>query len=110
MLADTEPEKGDAVYDWDAFSKEQIYQAEEFLDILEKQIRPEAAHLKSSIVINQMKIFSEQLLEIAQKHRVEPLLIFSQDLWDAVELFDITAIERQMERLPALLDKIEHRL
>ncbi len=96
--------------DFDGLSREDVKEPEKLLSILQEKILPSSKFYQSSIVINQVKEFSNELNLLSKNHQVTPLTVFSEQLIHAVNLFDITRIEKKMDELPGLLEKLIQKL
>ncbi|MFH2092548.1 MAG: ATP-binding protein [Pseudomonadota bacterium] len=93
-----------------SFTKADVLNPEKLILSLTNEILPQAKRHKNSIVISQMKNFSEQLRQLAQKHHVRPLADFSNELAEYTDLFDIIRIEEKIEELPGFTEELIRKL
>ena len=94
----------------DFFTKAEVLNPEGLILSLTNEIFSQGEKHKNSIIISQVKNFSETLWQLAKKHHVRPLAEFSRELTECAELFDVIKIEEKIEELPGFINELIQKL
>lgn len=90
--------------------KENVHHSDELISTLRKEILPLSKAYENSIVISQIKELSKRLKNLAERHHVPQLSLFSDDLSEYADLFDITKITEKMKELPLFIKQLLEKL
>jgi len=71
-------------------------QAKLFLQEYSKNLAQLFSKALATNDLNHMKIFSQELLQLATKHNISPLILYAKELLNSIENFDIDAIDSMM--------------
>ncbi|MCG8635317.1 MAG: ATP-binding protein [Desulfobacterales bacterium] len=89
---------------------EEVINPESLAHLLETEFLPRCHAFDDSLVISRVTEYGEQLLNTAEKHNLQPLVAFSQDLLESSAVFDITRIKKNLNNLPGLIRDLIHYL
>lgn len=91
---------------WPRFAREDVIKP----DLLVSRLKNEVLVLWQThynvIIISRIQAFSEKLRQLAEEHHVPPLMAYSQDLSEHVELFDIAGIKKRMDAFPGFIETL----
>ncbi|MFH2132639.1 MAG: CHASE domain-containing protein, partial [bacterium] len=78
----------------------------ELLDTLKNQSLPVWEELKGALDMDRIHDFVTSILELSEKHRSEDLRLFSQNILDCIDRFDVEEIELALRSFPDVITSL----
>ncbi|MBU2648947.1 CHASE domain-containing protein [bacterium] len=85
---------------------EPVEQLPELLDTLKHQSLPVWEELTGALDMDRIHDFVTSILELSEKHRAEDLRVFSQNILDYIDRFDVEEIELSLRSFPDVISRL----
>jgi len=75
----------------------------ELIETLEKIFRPQSEELQGILDMDEVALFSENLIKLGESNQVSKLINYAKKLWGFTQTFDIEQIETSLSEFPKLI-------
>ncbi len=89
----------------DELPSEILQNLPEITDRLQTKFLPRWRAMNDCLIIDQIKPFADDLIEVAQAYGVQPLMNYGKSLLDRERQYDIIGIKMILEEFPQLVDR-----
>lgn len=89
------------------FKLDELKDAAELSDILEKHYLPIGIQIMSKMIYGQVKEFAIELIKLAEKHHSVTLHKYATDMEAKINLFDLVGLRETFERFPDIIGQIK---
>ncbi len=79
---------------------------ERMLNFLKSKIAPQCEYYQQNLIINKIKELCDEISTIGEQNQVLILITWTKELYNALDMFDITKIKMLLDSFPKLIEKI----